>query len=791
MVLTAEKESKMYSNTVRKVDHWILSDLDHLRYNFALMASGQNTDPGGGDGGLGARLGKQINGINIGEPVEDYDINDSVCYSFQWFGRKEIDGVPHAQCLLCLFEKEEARNAGKAPSNSRKKKQDCLKVQQGTTKPMFTHMEAHHEKQNEKFLQQHAHIENARSERRKRKRSGDGTKQLTLFSNNNQMGIDNRLDPKLQGRWDTAVVKFVSETGISFFACEKLGILLEAIWPSKLRLAVRSRQTVSRHIAERSLSLKVEVFSILICAGEGGLPGIAFTSDMWRSRTLDSFMSLTCHFINAEMELIKIVPFVQYFGENRHTGYNLKVMMDQFIEAIGMSGDVVAKTCVTDNASNNKVMFRLTDNLDAYYCNIHTMQLAIEDVFKLEIINIKVDDAMDKCHDLATHVRRSEFNKNELKNACELTEVNFKMPKLPNKTRWNSKEENVSTTIDLKPPLQRISQHDTEQTWAEVIPNAAEFQLLESLVEILERVKVASKLWEGDTKPTIQHVIPELFDIKDTLERKHRRRERYVSVFARELLKLIEDRFPNCGTENNLNCIAHLLDPEYRGVCLKQFPGVYERTRREIIRMGALYENVPAPAVVVTMEEPQVDENLSAAQRLKRMASPAVSAETIQLNNNRPATEIELEKFESMEISSCNDLLLFYKEHSKVFPILTKIARRVFPVPASSASSERVFSVGSMICSAKRSKLLPQKVSDLMLLKLNSKVVAKFKERHKLEAKVTAGQVIDLIRVDLEAMMNPEEEDFEAVFIEDLEVEGEAEGVPPEVTLMEVEDSLN
>ena len=98
------------------------------------MASGQTTDPGGGDGGLGARLGKRINGINIGEPLEDYDINDSVCYSFQWFCRKEIDGVPHAQCLLCLFEKEEARDAGRAPSNSRKKKQDCLKVQQGTTK---------------------------------------------------------------------------------------------------------------------------------------------------------------------------------------------------------------------------------------------------------------------------------------------------------------------------------------------------------------------------------------------------------------------------------------------------------------------------------------------------------------------------------------------------------------------------------------------------------------------------------------------------------------------------------
>ena len=565
---------------------------------------------------------------------------------------------------------------------------------------MFTHMEAHHEKENEKFLKQHAHIEKARAEKRKRKR-GDGTMQLKLFSNNNnRLGLDNRLDPKMQERWDAAVVKFVSETGISFFACEKLGILLEAIWPNKLRLAVKSQWTVSRHVAERSLSLKVEVFSILICAAKDGLPGIAFTSDMWRSRALDSFMSLTCHFINAEMELIKVVPFVQYFGDNRHTGYNLKLMMDQFIEAIGMTGDSVVKTCVTDNASNNKVMFRLSDNLDSYYCNIHTMELAIDRVFELTIINIKVDEAMEKCHDLASHVRRSEHNKNELKNACTETEINFKMPSVPNKTRWHSKEKNVSTTIDLKSPLQRISQNDTDLLWSEVIPNPAEFQLLESLVQILERVKVASKLWEGDTKPTIQNVIPELFDIKDTLEKKNRRRERYVSVFARELLKLIEERFPNCGTDNDLNCIAHFLDPEYRGVCLKQFPGVYERTRRQIIRMGALYENVPAPAVEATREEPDedVDEHLSAAQRLKRrMASPAVNSETPGLNNNRSATEIELDKFESMEIDKCTDLLLFYKDHSKVFPILTKIARRVFAVPASSASSERVFSVGSLV----------------------------------------------------------------------------------------------
>ena len=309
---------------------------------------------------------------------------------------------------------------------------------------------------------------------------------------------------------------------------------------------------------------------------------------------------------------------------------------------------------------------------------------------------------MDKCKELATFVRRSERNKNELKKACQQTETSFKMPKVPNETRWNSKEANVATTISLKPALQRIQQDDTDLRWFDVIPNAAEFNLLESLVEILERVKVANKNWEGDLKPTIQFVVPELFDLKDILEKKHRNKERYVSVFARELKKLIELRFPKCGTENVLNCIAHFMDPEYKGVILHQYGGTYEKTREEIIRMDREYEDVQAPVVQVQQveEDTDVEENLSAAQKLKRMAASAAAgsqAEAPILNNYRSQIEIELEKYEAMAIPSCSDLLLFYKDNMKVFPILTKIARRVLAVPASSATSERVFSIGSLV----------------------------------------------------------------------------------------------
>ena len=80
---------------------------------------------------------KEVDGVKIGVPFENYDISDSICYSHNWFRRKEIEGVPHAECLLCLHAKEAARAAGKPPSSSRKKKQDCLKTLQGTTKRKF------------------------------------------------------------------------------------------------------------------------------------------------------------------------------------------------------------------------------------------------------------------------------------------------------------------------------------------------------------------------------------------------------------------------------------------------------------------------------------------------------------------------------------------------------------------------------------------------------------------------------------------------------------------------------
>ena len=53
------------------------------------------------------------------------------------------------------------------------------------------------------------------------------------------------------------------------------------------------------------------------------------------------------------------------------------------------------------------------------------------------------------------------------------------------------------------------------------------------------------------------------------------------------------------------------------------------------------------------------------------------------------------------------------KHHESQSPLLAKIVKVVFLVPAASSLSERVFSVAGNVVTPKRAKLNPEKVEDL------------------------------------------------------------------------------
>ena len=78
-------------------------------------------------------------------------------------------------------------------------------------------------------------------------------------------------------------------------------------------------------------------------------------------------------------------------------------------------------------------------------------------------------------------------------------------------------------------------------------------------------------------------------------------------------------------------------------------------------------------------------------------------------------------KYETVikEAEEGEDILEWWSKHQAILPLLSYMARVLFAVPASSSKSERVFSVAGNVVTAKRARLDPEKVEDLVILKTN------------------------------------------------------------------------
>jgi len=68
-------------------------------------------------------------------------------------------------------------------------------------------------------------------------------------------------------------------------------------------------------------------------------------------------------------------------------------------------------------------------------------------------------------------------------------------------------------------------------------------------------------------------------------------------------------------------------------------------------------------------------------------------------------------------------LLHWWKEQKNTFPRLSALAHGMLAVPATSAPSERVFSIAGLVLQAKRSNLAPNKVNKVVFVHNNVHLV--------------------------------------------------------------------
>jgi len=84
--------------------------------------------------------------------------------------------------------------------------------------------------------------------------------------------------------------------------------------------------------------------------------------------------------------------------------------------------------------------------------------------------------------------------------------------------------------------------------------------------------------------------------------------------------------------------------------------------------------------------------------------------------------EMEIEKYLTTMPTPADpdgDILAYWKSHAKVVPYLASFARSILCIPASSASSERVFSAAGNIVTHKRTRISSSKTEQLVFIHNN------------------------------------------------------------------------
>ena len=178
-----------------------------------------------------------------------------------------------------------------------------------------------------------------------------------------------------------------------------------------------------------------------------------------------------------------------------------------------------------------------------------------------------------------------------------------------------------------------------------------------------------------------------------------------LTIFTEQL----EVRFPKMGLGTPFINFASFLHPCFKGDSLEEITKSKDTLKVQIQLMVDNHASTQEFYDAMETERSSMDESvldnpdLTVGERhflqkkLTEVRAPTYTVDSI------PPLQKEINEYVSMKHAPIKvDVLQWWKEHESKLPLLAKIARSYFCIPVTSASSERMFSVGGNICTDKR-----------------------------------------------------------------------------------------
>ena len=318
-----------------------------------------------------------------------------------------------------------------------------------------------------------------------------------------------------------------------------------------------------------------------------------------------------------------------------------------------------------------------------------------------------------------------EFTQNEsLINICQPSTLKNSVP-----TRWNSNLHMIRSFIQnydiicltLMQNQQQIIKKKKE--FNEYMLDGNDHLLLQDLEQFLTIFEDVTKNFCKSNAPTINIVIP----LKLAIERQLKNNTYKTSALT-DLQNLIIDNLNKrvqVSTEAKLACI---LDPELKNNTLFESMLDYESPMDLIL--DNIYNYIKKPdedAIMINVENDEEEEDNDDDRQMLRNKLADLGGKCITSNLASQSDDLEKEIRQYLkDTTQRKSLLKFWKKKVIEYPNLSKLARSIYCIPATSAPSERIFSLSGLLITATRSSLKDTSIKYSLFLQVNKKFVQIF-----------------------------------------------------------------
>jgi polyhydroxyalkanoate synthesis regulator phasin len=474
---------------------------------------------------------------------------------------------------------------------------------------------------------------------------------------------------------------------------------------------------------------------------------VAMTSDLWTDNyRRRSYAAFTLHLCNDDYELKSMTLKVSLF-EGAHSGENIQREMEATATEFGLQSKKIIY--VTGNGSNIVKACRIAE-VERIGCIAHGLHnlITVDGISKTHEMKMVVDQAKDivktfvfKSTMLEEEGRKMvqehlvsellgdgdvdvesveycEESSSESHSTCASASATAQQYSTTLKrdcpTRWNSLLNLLESLLKNRELVERCL---TRLRLFEKIPSLEEWEVIKQLVEFLRVFRKATELLSGSEYTTSSIALLLRTEIVSALKDSDADGD-VLKEFKRNMRARLDHRFP----VNDIHVCAAILDPSQRNLAtVQEYLDEHETTAVQFLSdmLNKYVCSEPEDIIVSASSGGGSESEREPAWKKTKLHLIAKHASASSSNNR------ELQQYRCMSVIS-DDLLQWWKLQTETFPRLRVLAQGILAIPATSAPSERVFSIAGLTIQAKRSRLAPTKVNRIVFVHDNGHLVGNY-----------------------------------------------------------------